>query len=225
MTDGDTGETCWGAACFEIAEPDLPEPEPAPDAVRLPANVSTENCSRRDSERIGFAVQWLQGNLPLIDQRMLESPELMFWPGDSRRKFEEKLHQELKFVCIDDKNKCGGLFGITHPVFAQRRINLCTENINRAGKGQSMQTDALYVHLVGHEIGHLVRLNSHSGGCIARYTDGSFSDALGLAAEYAFLGQTYDPRDHADVCPRLDASAFGLEGKPDSMDRPVQAQK
>jgi predicted Zn-dependent protease len=63
-------------------------------------------------------------------------------------------------------------------------VALCTDNIDGAAGPISSNRDALYIHVISHEIGHLVRLNGHASNC-------SFSDALGFAAEYAFRGIPY----------------------------------
>jgi hypothetical protein len=194
-----------------------------PPPVYLPPNVTTEDCSVADSRRIGDAVTWLKNNIPAITHKMLESPDLMSWPGNTRENFEEKLDKDLKFYCISQKNKCDDLFGIVHPVVAQKRINLCSAQINESGGSDSAAIDALYVGVVAHEIGHLIRLNTHPGGCVTRFTDGSFSDALGFAAEYAFRGIPYDPKAYAGGCPGLDPQPFSWEDKLNNMEQPIQA--
>ena len=99
----------------------------------------------------------MQDNLTLIDNTMAKSSNLMGWPGNSREKFREKLDKDLKFVCINEKNKCDDLWGIVYPIVAQGRINMCTTNLNEAGDGDDFKTASKYVHNVAHEIGHLIR--------------------------------------------------------------------
>ena len=196
MTDQGTGERCLGTGCMEDGD-DLPiqtDPSTGPPPVYLPPNVTTEGCSSADSRRIGDAVTWLKNNIPAISAKMAESSYLMSWPGNTREKFEEKLDKDLEFHCISQKNKCDDLLGVTYPVFAQQRVNLCSAEIDASGGGDAAKTDGLYIQVVAHEIGHLIRINTHQGGCITRFTDGSFSDALGFAAEYAFRGEPYTPR-------------------------------
>lgn len=227
MTDQATGDKCLGTQCMEDGD-ELPiqtDPNTGPPPVYLPANVSTEGCSSADSRRIGDAVTWLQNNIPAISARMAESRYLMSWPGNTRENFEEKLDEDLEFHCISQKNKCDDLLGIVYPVFAQSRINLCSAEINARGGGDPAKTDALFVGVIAHEIGHLIRINTHQGGCITRFTDGSFSDALGFAAEYAFRGDPYDPLNYVSGCPGLDPQPFDLQDKLNNMDRPIQALK
>ena len=38
--------------------------------------------------------------------------------------------------------------------------------------------DELYIHVISHEIGQLIRLNSQSNDCEKRCVDGSFPDVL-----------------------------------------------
>ncbi|HMR29629.1 MAG TPA: hypothetical protein PKA13_16895 [Geminicoccaceae bacterium] len=228
LIDQSTGEACWGAGCVEGSDGDLPDGPSGgggQPSVSLPPNVTTEDCSDADSRRIGDAVTWLKSNIPAITAKMAQSPDLMSWPGNSRENFEDKLDKPLKFHCIGGKAKCGDLLGITYPVFAQSRVNLCSTQIDASRAGDSFGIDALYVHVVAHEIGHLIRLNTHKAGCIARYTDGSFSDALGFAAEYAFRNLPYDPAAYDGDCPGLTPEPFSLDDKLNNMERPVQVLK
>ena len=227
LIDQSTGEGCWGVDCMEGSDGDLPGPSGGngQTPASLPPNVTTEDCSSVDSQRIGDAVTWLKNNIPAITSKMTESPYLMSWPGNTRENFEEKLDKPLKFHCISGKAKCDDLLGITYPVFAQSRVNLCSAEINASRSGNTVGTAALYAHVVAHEIGHLIRLNTHKTGCVARYTDGTFSDALGFAAEYAYLGQPYDPAAYDGNCPGLTPEPFDLQDKLNNMERPVQVLK
>lgn len=225
MTDLETGETCWGTECGDPEPGEITTDRSTP-AVDPLSKVTTEDCSSADAQRIGFAVKWLQDNMHLIDAKMQQSTVLMSWPGNSRENFEDKLHKDLKFVCINQKNKCSGLFGIVYPVFAQQRVNLCTATINDAADNDPAEMDALYIHTVGHEVGHLVRLNTHGKDCVERFTDPSFSGAVGFAAEYAFRGTPYDPKIYTNGCPGQAAlEPFSLEDKLNNMEKPVQAEK
>jgi len=82
----------------------------------------------------------------------------MEWPGNSRENFKEKLRKDLKFVCISEKKKCGKLPGIVYPVVAQKRVNLCTNSMRDAADYLGIPNKVLYVHVVVHDVGHLVRL-------------------------------------------------------------------
>ena len=133
MTDQGTGERCLGTGCMEDGD-ELPiqtDPNTGPPPVYLPPNVTTEGCSSADSRRIGNAVTWLKNNIPAISAKMAESSYLMSWPGNTREKFEEKLDKDLEFHCISQKNKCDDLLGVTYPVFAQQRVNLCSAENRR----------------------------------------------------------------------------------------------
>lgn len=237
--DPDTGATsipcgadgmCNTAACCN--DPDCPASvnKPCPNGgVYLPSNITVEDCSNSDAQRIGFAVDWLKDNMALIDAKMRQSPHLMFWPDNSRENFREKLDKDLKFVCINEKNKCdpdpsGSLYGRTYPVAAQKRINLCTVNIN-AATGDPTLRDAFYISTISHEIGHLVRLNGHTKDCVKNYTDPSFSGALGLAAEYAFRGISYDPGYYTKHCPGQSLPPFDWRDKLGNMEKPMILEK
>lgn len=225
MTDLETGDKCVGTECFGT-EPGEIGTDRAPPADNSLSEVTTEDCSSADAQRIGFAVKWLQDNLPLIDAKMAESVILQSWPGNSRENFADKLDKRLKFVCISQKNKCSGLFGITYPVFAQKRVNLCTSTINDAADHDPYTMDALYIHTVSHEIGHLIRLNAHGNDCVKRFTEPTFSDALGFAAEYAFRGIPYDPAVYTKGCPGQSApERFDLSDKLNNMEQPIQSEK
>jgi len=229
LKDTQTGGGCVGLECVDADKrpagtSDLPPRNPPSSnssADPLPWNVTTDDCSVADDARIRFAVQWLQGNVPAITAKMLESPDLMFWPGNSRENFEEKLFKDLKVVCISQKNKCEDKRGISYPIFAQERINLCSAQINQATIGIASEKDALFIGVIAHEIGHLVRLNGHSN-CWDRYTNGSFSDAVGFAAEYAFRGVRYDPAIYTDSC---SPEPFDWQRKVENMEKPLQSEK
>ena len=226
MTDQVTGEKCQGIDCADGTPPVADKnPVPVTPSYTLPSNITTEGCSSTDSKRIGQAVEWLQDNLTLVGAKMLQSsPYLMYWPGNSRENFSEKLDKHLKFVCINEKNKCDDLWGIVYPVAAQQRINMCTTNLNQAGNGNEFTTASKYVHNVAHEIGHLIRINVHSGSCVKRYTEGTFSDALGFAAEYAFLGTPYPAWSLVEKhCGGLEP--FDWTRKQENMEPPLQSQK
>lgn len=231
LVDQSTGEACWGAGCLDGSgdAPDTGGTNPGGSngspAGSLPPNVTTEDCSSVNSQRIGDAVAWLKSNIPAITAKMAQSPYLMSWPGNSRENFAQKLDKPLEFHCISGKSKCDELLGITYPVFAQQRVNLCTAEINASAGGNLVKTNALYAHVVAHEIGHLIRLNTHKGGCVTRYTDGSFSDALGFAAEYAYRNIPYDPAAYDGGCPGLTPEPFSLDDKLNNMERPIQVLK
>jgi hypothetical protein len=188
----------------------------------FPFNVRADDCSVADDGRIRFAVAWLQDNVPLITAKMMESTHLMSWPGNSRENFEQKLNRDLKFVCISQKDKCEDLWGIVYPVVAQGRINLCSAQIRQAAGSDPVKLDALFIHVVAHEIGHLVRLNAHKNDCEERYTDPGFSYAVGLAAEYAFLDEPYDPSRYTAGCR---PPPFDWTRKVENMEKPLQSQK
>ena len=224
MEDLNTGDKCQGIDCVGWNPP----PATGSGGYTLPNNVTTEDCSSADSERIGRSVEWLQDHLSLIDDKMAESIYLVSWPGNSRENFKEKLDKDLKFVCINQKDKCNRLVGKVYPVFAQKRVNLCTTAINQAANG--VQRDASYVGIIAHEIGHLVRLNNHTpfsySTCEARFTNGSFSDAVGFAAEYAFRGVPYDPVSLIeDNCRPPQPEPFDWTRKPENMEPPILSEK
>lgn len=223
LTNQETGETCWGAGCLPGGENPSGSAGNAPSASALPSNVTTEDCTGADTQRIGDAIIWLKNNLPLIDAKMAQSSHLMSWPGNSRENFQEKLDKPLKFVCINQKNKCDDLYGIVYPVFAQKRVNLCTTNINDDANGSAHASSALYIQTISHEIGHLIRLNAHGSDCWKRYEEPGFSHAVGFAAEYAFRNIPYDPAVYTAGCssapqPVVITDKFGNE-------IPIQAEK
>jgi hypothetical protein len=202
MENPQTGETCRGADCADMggtSSPGSGTGSSGGDPWRLD-NVETYDCTAQETEKIHIGVGWLQDNLPAIDRQMGRN-ELMEWPGNSRENFEDKLYKRLKFYCINDKNKCDkGIGGIVYPVVAQQRINLCTDNLEATVRRVSTE-QSYYVGALAHEIGHLVRINSHRADCRERYTNPRFSMALGLAAEVAHLGVDYDPDDFLGLCP------------------------
>jgi hypothetical protein len=200
----ETGEKCWGGDCSDMSgggSSGNGSGNSGGSTWSL-ANVETYDCTGNETEKIHVAVGWLQDNLSALDEQMGRNG-LMDWPGNSRENFEDKLDKQLKFYCINDKNKCedGTLGAIVYPVVAQQRINLCTENM--ADHVRPVSTEqSYYVHVIAHEIGHLVRLNAHRPDCRDRYTDPRFSMAVGLAAEVAHLGVDYDADDFLGLfCP------------------------
>jgi hypothetical protein len=185
----DTGEQCWGSGCWDGGGGG----GSAGGSSTWLSNVEVHDCNDLETEKIEVGVRWLQDNLALIDAQMGRNG-LIDWPGNSRANFEEKLAKQLKFYCINDKKKCedGSLRGIVHPVVAQKRINLCTQNMRDDADARGISRQSYYIHLIAHEVGHLVRINTHRSGCSERFTDPRFSGALGLAAEVAHRGVDYD---------------------------------
>ncbi len=169
--------------------------------------IKTYDCSETEAKKIKDAVSWLKNNLGKIDQKMGKN-KLMDWPGNSRTKFKNKLDKTLKFYCISHKSKCGAdpkkpgyLLGKVYPVFAQKRVNLCTNNIRTYAKKWGRDKLSIYIHVIAHEIGHLVRVNGHRNKCADKYTKPRFSQSLGLASEYAHAGDTYNSNDYTVLCP------------------------
>jgi hypothetical protein len=198
----ETGEQCWGGDCSHMNDGPSGGGGSTPGDSGL-ANVETNDCSALETEKIEFAVAWLSENLSAIDDQMGRNG-LMDWPGNSRENFKDKLSKELKFYCINEKNKCddGGLKGIVHPVVAQKRINLCTQNIREDADARGIDRQSRYIHTIAHEIGHLVRINAHRNDCREEFTDPRFSTALGVAAESAHRGVDYDADEFiALYCP------------------------
>jgi hypothetical protein len=193
MENQETGEQCWGGDCSHMNEGGPSGSGGGSAGSSGLANVETYDCSALETDKIELAVEWLSENLSAIDGQMGRNG-LMDWPGNSRENFKDKLAKELKFYCIDDKNKCGdrGLKGIVHPVVAQKRINLCAQNIRDDADARGIDHQSRYIHTIAHEIGHLVRINAHRSGCSERFTNPRFSMALGLAAEAAHRGIDYD---------------------------------
>jgi hypothetical protein len=220
MTNTETGEQCWGTGCIDD-EDELPggsgSDKPGPSGPSSLANITVENCSSVASQRISFAVSWLQNNMAAIDETMRQSGVLMSWPGNSRENFEDKLHKSLKFECINQKNKCAGLWGRVVPILHQKRVALCTDTIDASAGYVPSRMDELYIHVIGHEIAHLVRLNDHAGNC-------GFSAAVGFAAEYGFRG---DPYQGDSTGPCAAPSSFDLSDKLNSgnMDKPIVSSK
>jgi hypothetical protein len=221
MTNTETGEQCWGTGCIDAGNQTLPggsgSDKPGSSGLYLLSNIDVENCSDAASQRISSAVAWLQDNLPAIDATMSQSNVLMDWPGNSRKNFEDKLHKDLKFECINQKNKCERLWGRTVPILHQQRVALCTDSIDEAAGTDPLDRDALYIHVISHEIGHFVRLNGHASNC-------SFSDAVGFAAEYAFRGIPYQPGTRG---PCSSPSGFDIADKLNSgnMEKPLVSSK
>jgi hypothetical protein len=193
MENLETGEKCWGGDCSHMNDGASSGSGGGSTGSSGPANVETYDCTAAETADIELAVEWLSENLSAIDGQMGRNG-LMNWPGNSRENFRDKLSKELKFYCINDKNKCGdgGLKGIVHPVVAQKRINLCAQNIRDDASSRGISRQSRYIHTIAHEIGHLVRINAHRSGCSERFTNPRFSMALGLAAEAAHRGIDYD---------------------------------
>jgi hypothetical protein len=199
----ETGEQCWGGDCSHMNEPGPSGSGGGSAGSSGPANVETYDCTAAETADIELAVEWLSENLSAIDGQMGRNG-LMNWPGNSRENFQDKLSKPLKFYCINGKNKCGdgGLKGIVHPVVAQKRINLCAQNIRDDATSRGISRQSRYVHTIAHEIGHLVRINAHRSSCREEFTDPRFSTAIGVAAEVAHRGVTYDADDFiASYCP------------------------
>ena len=218
-TDLETGEQCWGTGCINAGDQEVPggsgSNDSGPAGPVLLSNITTKDCSDTTSQRISKSVAWLQNNMSAIDATMRGSNILMFWPDNSRENFEDKLQKDLKFVCINQKNKCNSLWGRTVPVLHQKRVALCTDSIDDSAGHSAARMDQLYIQVIAHEIGHLVRLNGHAGDC-------SFSYAVGFAAEYGFRGIPYSA-GHLGPC--SDPYGFDLEDKLTSgnMDKPLLA--
>ncbi|MEM8950400.1 MAG: hypothetical protein AAGA21_12160 [Pseudomonadota bacterium] len=222
----ETGEQCWGQDCSDINDSSGASTSPGGGGggyVTLP-NVTTYDCTSDRTEMIDQSVRWLQNNLNLVDAQMGRNG-LMDWPGNSEENFEEKLYKDLKIYCINDKNKCQnrvGLLGIVHPVVAQKRVNLCGQNIEANAAILGIDQQSLYVSTVAHEIGHLVRVNGHRNGCADRFRRPRFSQAVGLAAEAAHRGIDYDADDwFVTGCPTGTASSGA--GGFDVIDNKLQA--
>ena len=205
--DLDTGAGCVGTGCIDwdgTSSNTQTSNGTSAGSSTLPGGVSAEDCSATNTRRIGDAVRWLRGNLAAVTAELNRAEHLMSWPGNSRENFEEKLDGELNFYCIDHKNKCddGNLRGIVYPVVAAKRINLCAANmVSHATSDATSTIDSRFVGTIAHEIGHLVRANAHRDACSDRYYRPRFSQAVGLAAEHAFLGVAYESTSYALRCP------------------------
>ncbi|MBT3236639.1 MAG: hypothetical protein HN353_11850 [Bdellovibrionales bacterium] len=169
--------------------------------------IKTVGCNSGETQKIKSAVRWLKNNISKIDQKMGRN-DLMNWPGNSRNKFIKKLDKTLKFHCISQKNRCyndpnkpGYLLGRVVPVFNQKRVNLCTNNIRTYASDWSRSRLAMYIHVIAHEIAHLVRLNAHRNQCVDKYENPRFSQSVGFAAEYAFASDNYNSADYSSLCP------------------------
>lgn len=215
--DFDTGNTCWGVDCADQSgsgsesadnnENDTIDTDTintdASDTANNPlrlSNVETTDCGNLETNKIHIAVDWLQGNLNEVDKQMGRNG-LMDWPGNSRENFEEKLDKKLKFHCINEKDKCGDLLGIVYPVFAQKRINLCTNSIRASADSSDRSRQSMYVHVVAHEIGHLIRLNKHRSKCTDMLNNPRFSQSVGFAAGHAYRGDTYNANNFSCISP------------------------
>jgi hypothetical protein len=196
----ETGEKCWGGDCSHMNDSPSSGSGGGSAASSGPANVETYDCTASETTDIESAVEWLSENLSAIDGQMGRNG-LMDWPGNSRENFDDKLAKPLKFYCINDKNKCGdgGLKGIVHPVVAQKRINLCAQNIRADADARGISRQSRYVNTIAHEIGHLVRWNLHRSSCREEFNDPRFSTAIGMAAEAAHRGVDYDASEFIDL--------------------------
>ncbi len=166
-------------------------------ASALAGKVTFKGCSSTDKTKINSALSWLKSNMSKIDARMGKN-RLMDWPGKSRSKFVKKLSKNLKFVCKNDKRKCKKsddgtvLYGQVVPIFAQKTIQLCTNNF--VGK------QVHYVSTIAHEIAHLVRLNAHRTNCKKKYKNPRFSKSVGLAVKHAYENTSYNYKDYTKRC-------------------------
>lgn len=165
-------------------------------------NLSFTDCSVTARRNATLAVAWLQNSLHRIDAQMGEN-NLMDWPGNSRRKFRDKLRKRLRIRCISSRRRCrprngGVLQGRVVPILHQRRIALCVNNFDKSSRGDEL---ADFIMVVAHEVGHLVRFNSHRRKCSDRYYRPRFSQSVGLAARHAALGTPYSASSYAGQCP------------------------
>jgi len=199
MENQDTGDQCWGQDCSDM---DGVSQQSSGNGgyVTLP-NVRIYDCNDGEIEKIDQSVRWLQQNMAALDAQMGRNG-LMDWPGNSRENFEEKLSKDLKFYCINHKNKCtrqrDDMLGKVYPGVAQKRVNLCTQNMRDVAGILGIDRQSFYVQVVAHEIAHLVRLNMHRSNCLESFTNPRFSQALGLAADAAHRGITYDAAQWQD---------------------------
>jgi hypothetical protein len=207
IEDQDTGEQCWGPDCFNTGQDIPPSSGDSGGGYVTLSNVEIFDCTDEETEAIDQSVRWLKANMAAIDGQMGRN-SLMDWPGNSRANFVDKLNSELHFYCINDKNKCENkpdLLGKVYPVFAQKRVNICGDNI-RYWAGwtgpvleslgyATLDEQTLYTSVVAHEIGHLIRVNTHRANCERSYTQARFSKALGLAVEAAGRGIDYDTKE------------------------------
>jgi len=204
-TNIETDERCTGLECPGLEDIEIPDRPPS--STVWVANVETYGCNDLERNKIHIAVDWLSHHMNAIGGQLGRNG-LLDWPGNSRENFEEKLEKKLKFHCINEKDKCNGLLGIVYPVVAQKRVNICANSIRDQADRLNIPRKALYVHVVAHEIGHLVHLNSHRSACDDYYSNPRFSQSLGLAAEFAYRGLTYDASDAVDLfCRRTQTSS------------------
>jgi hypothetical protein len=199
MENLDTGEQCWGQDCSDMAGGS--QPSTGNGGYSTLPNVSIYDCNDGETEKIDQSVRWLQQNMAALDAQMGRNG-LMDWPGNSRENFEEKLSKDLKFYCINHKNKCtrerDSMLGKVYPGVAQKRINLCTQNMRDVAELLGIPRQSFYVQVVAHEIGHLVRLNAHRSNCLESFTNARFSQAVGLAADAAHRAITYNAAQWQD---------------------------
>jgi len=172
----------------------------------MAGTVTFKNCKSHEKTKIRSSLNWLKNNMSRLDARMGRN-RLMDWPGNSRTKFKKKLNKDLKFVCANDRNKCkvepgdtGMLLGQVVPVFAQKKITLCTNNIQRAADNWGVSVMSKYVGVIAHEVGHLIRLNAHRTNCVQMHEKPRFSKSVGLAAEYGYRGEYYNSAVYTALC-------------------------
>ncbi len=220
----ETGEQCWGQDCSDMTG-GTQSSSGGGGYATLP-NVRIYDCNDGETEKIDQSVRWLQQNMAAIDGQMGRNG-LMDWPGNSRENFSDKLSEELKFYCINQKNKCtrerDTLLGKVYVGVAQKRVNLCTENIREVADTLGVDRQSLYTAVVAHELGHLVRLNAHRASCEDSFTRPRFSQALGLAVEAAYRGLDYSSVVWtAAYCGVAGASATAGAGGMDVIDNKLQ---
>lgn len=169
--------------------------------------ITYSGCKSSEKTKIKTAINWLKNNMSKLDSRMGKN-KLMAWPGSSRTKFKKKLNKNLKFLCINDKKKCkveagdtSMLLGQVVPVFAQKKVHLCTKNMQTAADNWGISVQAKYVGVIAHELAHLIRLNAHRTNCVKKYSQPRFSQSVGFAAEYGYIGDTYNSTDYTKLCP------------------------
>ena len=152
-------------------------------------NIRIGYCPHDAQEAIDTTVTWLKRNMRKIDRQMGRN-HLMAWPRNSRKKFRGKLYKPLKFMCADHQKLCKNWGGSADPVFHSQRIRLCmNKKRNRSGKLRMGSV----IELIAHEMGHLVRLNTHTdrGSAQEKACRPGFANAVGFAAQYAYLGRDY----------------------------------
>ena len=184
-------------------------------------NVRIYDCNDGEIEKIDQSVRWLQQNMAALDAQMGRIG-LINWPGNSRENFEEKLSKDLKFYCINHKSKCtrerGSMLEKVYPGVAQKRVNLCPQNLRDVADLLAVSRESIYATVVAHEIAHLVRLNAHRSGCQNTIANPCFSTAVGLTTDAAYRGLTFDAALWQDAwCGTLDPA-----GGQELVDRKLQ---